>query len=58
MALNRRDFLKFSAGAGLMVTTGARPTGAAPRGELSPEAVGILYDATSLHRLHVVHGQL
>jgi Fe-S-cluster-containing dehydrogenase component len=46
MALNRRDFLKFSAGAGLMVTAGARPTQASPRGELSPEAVGILYDAT------------
>nr|WP_320010363.1 hydrogenase 2 operon protein HybA [uncultured Desulfobulbus sp.] len=46
MAINRRDFLIFSAGAGLMVTAGARPTEAAPRGELSPEAVGILYDAT------------
>ena len=46
MAINRRDFLKFSAGAGLMVTAGATPTQAAPRGQLSPEAVGILYDAT------------
>ena len=46
MAINRRDFLKFSAGASLMVTAGATPTQAAPRGQLSPEAVGILYDAT------------
>ncbi len=46
MAINRRDFLKFSAGAGLMVTAGATPSQASPRGELSPDAVGILYDAT------------
>ena len=46
MAINRRDFLKFSAGAGLMVTAGATPSQAAPRGQLSPDAVGILYDAT------------
>lgn len=46
MAINRRDFLKFSAGAGLMVSAGATPGQAASRGQLSPDAVGILYDAT------------
>jgi Fe-S-cluster-containing dehydrogenase component len=46
MAINRRDFLKFSAGAGLMVTAGATPAQAVPRRQLSPDAVGILYDAT------------
>lgn len=46
MAINRRDFLKFSAGAGLMVTAGATAGQAASRGQLSPDAVGILYDAT------------
>jgi Fe-S-cluster-containing dehydrogenase component len=46
MAINRRDFLKLTAGAGLMATTGATPGQAAPRGQLPPDAVGILYDAT------------
>ena len=46
MAINRRDFLKFSAGTGLMLTAGATPGQAAPKGQLPPDAVGILYDAT------------
>jgi Fe-S-cluster-containing dehydrogenase component len=46
MAINRRNFLKFSAGAGLMLTAGATPAPAAPKSELPPDAVGILYDAT------------
>ena len=46
MAINRRDFLKISAGAGLMLTAGATPGQAAAKGELPPDAVGILYDAT------------
>ena len=46
MAINRRDFLKFSAGAGLMAAAGATPVEAAPRKGLPPDAVGILYDST------------
>ncbi len=46
MSINRRDFLKFSAGAGLALSAGATPAQAAKTPELSPEAVGILYDAT------------
>lgn len=46
MAINRRDFLKLSAGAGLMATAGAVPAQAAKTPQLPPEAVGILYDAT------------
>ena len=47
MAINRRDFLKFTAGAGLMLSAGATPARAErQKGELPPEAVGILYDAT------------
>ena len=46
MAMNRRDFLKFSAGTGLMLTAGAAPGEAAQAPQLPPEAVGILYDAT------------
>src|SRR5512133_2618473 len=46
MAINRRDFLKFSAGASLLLSAGATPARAATTPELPPEAVGILYDAT------------
>ena len=46
MAINRRDFLKFSAGAGLMAAAGATPVEASPRKGLPPDAVGILYDST------------
>ncbi len=46
MAINRRDFLKFSAGTGLMLTAGATPGNAAQKTQLPPDAVGILYDAT------------
>ena len=46
MSINRRDFLKFSAGAGLALSAGATPAQAAKTPELPPEAVGILYDAT------------
>lgn len=48
MAINRRDFLKFSAGAGLLagagVETAAATTEKPP--EMPKDAVGILYDAT------------
>ena len=46
MAINRRDFLKFSAGTGLMLTAGATSGRASEAPKLPPEAVGILYDAT------------
>jgi Fe-S-cluster-containing dehydrogenase component len=46
MAINRRDFLKFSAGAGLMLTAGATPGRAATVPQLPKDAVGILYDST------------
>jgi Fe-S-cluster-containing dehydrogenase component len=46
MAINRRDFLKFSAGTGLMLTAGATPGTAAQAPQLSKDAVGILYDST------------
>ncbi len=46
MAINRRDFLKFSAGTGLMLTAGASAGTAAQTPHLSKDAVGILYDAT------------
>lgn len=46
MAINRRDFLKYSAGAGLMLSAGASPARAAAKSALPPEAVGILYDST------------
>lgn len=46
MAINRRDFLKFSAGTGLALTAGVAPGNAAQASQLSPDAVGILYDAT------------
>ena len=46
MAINRRDFLKISAGAGLMLTAGAAPARADSKPVLQPEAVGILYDST------------
>lgn len=46
MAINRRDFLKFSAGASLLLSAGATPARAATTPELPAEAVGILYDAT------------
>jgi len=46
MTINRRDFLKISAGTGIMLATGATNVSAAESPELSPDAVGILYDAT------------
>lgn len=46
MAINRRDFLKFSAGTGLVLATDAKVSAAREKKELSPDAVGILYDAT------------
>ncbi len=46
MAINRRDFLKFSAGTGLMMATDAKVSSASEAPQLSPDAVGILYDAT------------
>jgi len=45
MGINRRDFLKLSAGSGLLLATDAVPVLAAPKSP-PPEAVGILYDAT------------
>ncbi len=45
MAINRRDFLKVSAGSGLLLASNTSPAVAAPK-PLPPEAVGILYDAT------------
>lgn len=45
MAMNRRDFLKVSAGSGLLLASDITPVNAAPK-PLPPEAVGILYDAT------------
>jgi len=45
MAINRRDFLKVSAGSGLLLASDITPASAAPK-PLPPEAVGILYDAT------------
>jgi Fe-S-cluster-containing dehydrogenase component len=46
MAMNRRDFLKVSAGSGLLLASNVKPCSAkqAPAG--FSEAVGILYDAT------------
>ena len=46
MAINRRDFLKLSAGAGLTLTAGAVTSRTAQASQLSPDAVGILYDST------------
>ncbi len=46
MTINRRDFLKYSAGTGIMLATTATTGSASMAPELSPDAVGILYDAT------------
>lgn len=47
MSMNRRDFLKTAAaGGGMLLASQAMPVNAAMPKELSPEAVGILYDAT------------
>ncbi|WP_051309609.1 hydrogenase 2 operon protein HybA [Desulfogranum japonicum] len=46
MAINRRDFLKFSAGTGLMLAAEANVGNRADAKELPRDAVGILYDAT------------
>jgi Fe-S-cluster-containing dehydrogenase component len=45
MGINRRDFLKLSAGSGLLLATDVTPSYAAPK-HLPHDAVGILYDAT------------
>jgi Fe-S-cluster-containing dehydrogenase component len=45
MAINRRDFLKVSAGSSLLLASNVSLADAAPK-PLSPDAVGILYDAT------------
>lgn len=45
MAINRRDFLKLSAGSGLLLASDITPGFAASK-PLPPGAVGILYDAT------------
>lgn len=47
MAINRRDFLKVTAGSGVLLAAGATSCQAAsPPKAVSSEAVGILYDAT------------
>jgi Fe-S-cluster-containing dehydrogenase component len=45
MAINRRDFLKVTAGSGLLLASGVSPAMASQK-PLSPGAVGFLYDAT------------
>lgn len=45
MAINRRDFLKLSAGSGLLLASDITPGFAASK-SMPPQAVGILYDAT------------
>ena len=45
MAINRRDFLKLSAGSGLLLASDVTPSFAASK-HLPNDAVGILYDAT------------
>jgi Fe-S-cluster-containing dehydrogenase component len=45
MAINRRDFIKVSAGSGFLLASDVTLAEAAPK-PLPPEAVGILYDAT------------
>ena len=45
MEIKRRDFLKVAAGGGLMLA-GARSAHAREPRDRSPEALGILYDAT------------
>ena len=45
MGINRRDFLKLSAGSGLLLASDVTPSFAASK-PLPPDAVGILYDAT------------
>ncbi|MBU0674179.1 MAG: hydrogenase 2 operon protein HybA [Proteobacteria bacterium] len=46
MALNRREFLKISAGSGILLASDLSPSLASEPKSLPPEAVGILYDAT------------
>lgn len=46
MKINRRDFLKITAGTGLTLATNATGSFARETATLSPDAVGILYDAT------------
>ena len=45
MGINRRDFMKLSAGSGLLLASDVTPSFAASK-PLPPDAVGILYDAT------------
>lgn len=46
MAINRRDFLKYSAGTGLVLAVDAEASDSVEEAKLHPDAVGILYDAT------------
>jgi Fe-S-cluster-containing dehydrogenase component len=46
MDINRRDFLKLTAGSGLLLASSAEPGHAKMSKELPAEAVGFLYDAT------------
>ena len=50
MAINRRDFLKFSAGTGLMLAAGATPGQAAPKGQLPAHGVGIPFHLDDVAR--------
>ncbi len=46
MGINRREFLKITAGSGFFLTSRVQSVFAAQTRRLPPEAVGILYDAT------------
>jgi Fe-S-cluster-containing dehydrogenase component len=46
MAMNRRDFLKITAGTGLVLASDIVPVQATMPKELPPDAVGMFYDAT------------
>ena len=58
--INRRDFLKVSATGGLVLASNLNPVPAAAREPVPrlAEAMGILYDATRLHRLQGLHDRL
>jgi len=46
MAVNRRDFIRMTAGSGLLLASNVTPVCAASQKTVGPEALGILYDAT------------